>query len=106
MDTINRIDMLANNALTGFMLSLGITPSEDGLVFADFGPHRVYTLQGLLDSPSKDQLDADWVFRKFEKYLRNYNNFYKAPHFDAFEIILGYDNREHILLYVSISHTA
>lgn len=106
MTYIERIDKLALNTLEGFLLSLGITPSEDGLVFADFGPHRVYTVQGLLDCPSEHRLDVDCVFRRLEKYLRHHNHYAKAPHFDAYEVICGYHNREKNRLYVSISHTA
>lgn len=106
MTSIERIDKLALNTLEGFMYSLGITPSEGSLVFADFGPHRVYTLQGVIDSNSERGFNLNYIFSRFEKYLRNYKNFYKAPHFDAFEIIKGYNNQGQIMLYVSISHTA
>lgn len=105
MNAIEKIDRMAYHTLSNFMYSLGITPSEDGLAFADFGPHRVYTLQGEAERTSSE-INPDCVFRRLEKYLRNCNNFYKAPHFDAFEIVQGYSRQGQTILYVSLSHTA
>lgn len=105
MNLIDYIDRVALNTLEGFLLSLGITPSEDGLAFADYGPHRVYTVQGEIEHGGKEFV-PDLIFRNLEQYIQHRNAFPQAPHFDAYEVICGYHSREKNRLYVSISHTA
>lgn len=108
MNLIDYIDRVALNTLEGFLLSLGITPSEDGLIIQDYGPHRVYTVQGETKHGDK-KLDIDGVFKELEEYIRNRNNFKRAPHFDAYDV-WGYGCPEpdcgYMMLFISISHTA
>lgn len=108
MTTIERIDRIALNTLEGFLLSLGITPSEDSPIIQDYGPHRVYTVQGETEHGAK-KLDIDYVFEKLQEYIEHRNGYLRAPRFEAHDV-WGYGCPEpdcgYMMLFISISHTA
>ncbi len=108
MNNVERVDKLALNTLEGFLLSLGITPSEDSLIIQDYGPHRVYTVQGETEHAGP-KLDIDSIFEELMVYIQHHNGFRKGPRFEAHDV-WGYGCPEpdcgYMMLFISISHTA
>lgn len=69
------ITEIARNTIAGFLLTLGITPSEgeDTLEIRDYGPHRVYTQQARVPDSMADTIDAAAVFAQLRIFLLYHN---------------------------------
>ncbi len=100
---------VAYNAIAGFLLMLGIVPSEgeDTLELKDYGPHRVFTQQAQVPPELADSLDAAVVFAQLRLYNLNRNTLPTAIPFYAYNAELyrcpcGCGT----FLYVSIYHNA
>lgn len=66
---------IAFNIITGFLLTLGIVPSEgeDVLEQMDFGPHRVFVQQARVPDNMADSIDPDDVFAQLVAHLDLHN---------------------------------
>lgn len=67
--------LIAKNAITGFLLSLGIVPSEgeDTLEIRDYGPHRVFTQQAKVPENMSASIDARETYQKLVAYIEHHN---------------------------------
>lgn len=69
------IEKMAINLITGFLLMLGIFPSEDEdtTEVRDYGPHRVFTKQARVPLKLAGSIDPDAVLTQLAAYLEHYN---------------------------------
>lgn len=101
--------LIAKNVLTGFLLSLGIIPSEgeDTLEIRDHDRHRIFTLQAKVPENMSTSIDAEETYQKLVAYMNHHNALPTATRFQP------YNAEVYIcpcgcgtFLYVSIYHTA
>jgi len=69
------IKNIARNVIAGFLLSLGVIPSEsdDTLQIRDYGRHRVFTQQAKVSPELADSIEAGAVLAQLAAYLDNHN---------------------------------
>lgn len=94
---------IARNTIVGFLLSLGLIPSEgeDTLEVRDFGPHRVFTQQARVPDTAIS-IDPGDVLTQLADYIGQYNTLPTAVKFQAYNVEAYCGT----FVYVSISHTA
>lgn len=100
---------IAKNVIAGFLLSLGITPSEgeDSLTVRDFDYHRVITQQAKAPPELARSLDAGEVLEQRVNYLEHHNALSTAVHFQPYNVeIYVCPCGCGTFLYVSIYHDA
>lgn len=100
---------LARNVLAGFLLTLGITPSEgeDTTEVRDYGPHRVLTQMAQVPPALAGSIDPAETLDKLIAYLNHHNALPTAIRFEPYNVEVyicpcGCGT----FLYVSICHTA
>lgn len=100
---------IARNTIVGFLLSLGLIPSEgeDTLVARDYGPHRVWTQQARVPDSMADNINREAVLSRLIDYIGQYNALPTAVKFEphdaeVYVCLCGCGT----FLYVSICHTA
>lgn len=100
---------IARNTIVGFLLSLGLIPSEgeDTLEILDFGPHRVWTQQARVPDSMSDNISREVVLAQLVDYIDHHNAQPTADKFEPHDVALykcplGSGN----YIYVSVSHTA
>jgi len=103
------LTQIARNIIEGFLLTLGITPSEgeDTLQVKDYGPHRVFTQQARVPDAMADTIDAEAVYNRLVAYMDHHNALPTAVQFyaynaEAYRCPCGCGT----FLYVSIYHDA
>ncbi len=69
------VSQIARNVIAGFLLTLGITPSEgeDTLQITDYGPHRVFTQQARVPDSMAADIDPAETLDKLVTYLDHHN---------------------------------
>lgn len=104
-----KLKNISRNVIAGFLLTLGITPSEgeDTLDIIDFGPHRIYTQQARVPDGLADNIDPTETLEKLVTYMESHNALPTAVCFqpynvEAYVCPCGCGT----FLYVSIYHTA
>lgn len=102
----NRIKAIARNVTAGFLLTLGMTPSEgeDTLEVREYGPHLVMTQQARVPDSMAATIDPVETLDKLTAYL---NALPTAIRFEPYNVEVyicpcGCGT----FLYVSICHTA
>lgn len=103
------IEKIVCNVIAGFLLSLGITPSEgeDSLTVRDVGPHRIFTQQAKAPPELARSLDAGDVLEQLVNYLEHHNALPTAVHFRPYNVeIYVCPCGCGTFLYVSVYHDA
>lgn len=80
-----RIDEIAFHLIMSCLLTIGATPIEDSFEIRDFGPHRIYRIEGQFDVSDGRQIDPNSILLKLSDYLQQRNKVFHIPHFDIFE---------------------
>ena len=101
--------LIAKNILTGFLLSLGIIPSEgeDTLEIREYGPHQVFEQQAKVPENISTSIDARETYQKLIAYIDHHNALPTATRFypynaEVYRCPCGCGT----FLYVSIYHNA
>lgn len=103
------LQQIARNIIAGFLLTLGITSSEDEdtLEVKDYGPHRIFTQQVRVPDSMAAAIDPGETLDKLVSYMGHHNSLPTAVRFQA------YDVETYVcpcgcgtFLYASIYHTA
>ena len=84
----NTITQIAKNILVGFLLSLGIIPSEgeDTLEIRDYGPHRVFTQQAIVPPETANAINGVNVLANLEVYIDHHNALPTAIRFFPYSV--------------------
>lgn len=100
---------IARNIIAGFLLTLGITPSEgeDTTEVRDYGPHRVLTQMAQVPPALAGSIDPAETLDQLAAYLGRHNARPGAVRFEPYNV------QAYVcpcgcgtFLYVSICHTA
>lgn len=107
--TDKMLQQIARNIIAGFLLTLGMTSSEDEdtLEVKDYGPHRIFTQQVRVPDSMAAAIDPGETLDKLVAYLEHHNALTTAVRFQP------YNAEVYVcpcgcgtFLYVSIYHTA
>ena len=103
----NVLDKIAVKIVEIWMLQQGILPADnwepnDPICVRDYGPHRVWTIQGRLEA---ENLDVEALEKAFRDYLDKHNQLSTAVRFQVYGIEAYSHADGTFLLYVSIYHS-
>lgn len=105
----NLLSKVARNVIAGFLLTLGIFPSEgeDTMEIRDYGPHRVYTQMAQVPPEQAESIDPAETLDQLAAYLEHHNARPGAVRFQLYNV------QAYVcpcgcgtFLYISICHTA
>lgn len=105
-DALTRI---AQNLIVGFLLSLGLQPSEgeDTLEIRDFGPHRVFVQRAEVPNVMADSIDRDVVLTQLVEYIDHHNALPTAVKFQPYDVeVFVCPCGCGTFVYVSVTHAA
>lgn len=105
----DRLTAIARNIMIGFLLTLGMTPSEgeDTLEVREYGPHMVMTQQARVPDSKAASIDPAETLSQLTAYLDHHNALPTAVRFQPYNVEIyicpcGCGT----FLYISICHTA
>lgn len=106
---IERLTQIARNITAGFLLTLGMTPSEgeETIEVREYGPHLVMTQQARVPDSLASTIDPVETLDKLTAYLNHHNALPTAIRFEPYNVEVyicpcGCGT----FLYVSVCHTA
>jgi len=101
----NLLAKIALNVIAGFLALFGMTPSVDGITYADHGPHRVFTVQSKVPPALESSINPSEVYHALEDYLAKHNAATVAVRFHPYNVE-GYVCSSGTFLYTSVYHSA
>lgn len=84
----NFLTDIARNVIAGFLLTLGMTPSEgeDTLETRDYGPHRIFIQQARVPDTLANSIDPMETLDKLATYIEHHNSAPTAIQFQPYNV--------------------